>query len=303
VFSLQLHKLHKSNYQFAGVLSTPLTHSFPSGLMSGRRRDGVLVPDHSQNHAQSIPAAQKRVQAADIEFVQQYLQRFGYLDVSAELNTEVIGETTSRALELFQEFFGLPRTGELNEATMEAIKRPRCGLPDLSNSVVFVTRCPWRQATLSFAFDAGTPDIAGTTEFQAVRAAISTWQPVCPLIFSEVRASENPNVLIGWRPPNDPDLDMTGSVIAHADFPPDCSIVTNTLPKPLHFDDEHPWGTTGVVTELDVQSVALHEFGHILGLQHSSISNAVMFPSISFGEIKRELTNDDLEGINDLYSN
>lgn len=258
------------------------------------------MPDHPRDHIRSIPGAQ----AAGVESVQQYLQRFGYLDVpgDTELSMEVLDEATSRALELFQEFFGLPRTGELDEVTREVMARFRCGLPDLSSSLAFVSRCPWRQATLSFAFDIGTPDIAGATELQAVATAIATWQSVCPLTFIEVGSSENPNVLIGWRPPNDPDLDMTGSVIAHADFPPDCSIVTNTLPKPLHFDDEHLWSTTGATTALDVQSVALHEFGHILGLQHSNIASAVMFPTIGVGEIKRELTRDDRDGISDLYS-
>ncbi len=262
------------------------------------------MPDHPRDHNQSIPTARKGVQAAGVEFVQQYLQRFGYLDVpgATELSMGVTDEATSRALELFQEFFGIPRTGQFDEVTREVMARPRCGLPDLSSSVTFVSRCPWRQATLSFAFDIGTPDIAGNIELQAVTTAISTWQAVCPLTFIEVGSSENPNVLIGWRPPNDPDLDMTGSVIAHADFPPDCSIVTNTLPKPLHFDDEHRWSTTGATIALDVQSVALHEFGHILGLEHSTIASAVMFPTIGFGEIKRELTQDDRDGISNLYS-
>ena len=262
------------------------------------------MPDNSWDHLQSIPTALKGERTQGIDFIQRYLRRFGYLDLpgDTELTAETIDEATSRALELFQEFFGLPRTGDFDELTREVMVRPRCGLPDLSSSVAFVSRCPWRQAILSFAFDIGTLDVSGTAEFQAVRTAIATWQVVCPLPFSEIGSNQNPDVLIGWRPPNDPDLDMTGSVIAHADFPPDCDIVTDTLPKPLHFDDEHLWSTTGAATALDVESVALHEFGHILGLQHSTFPSAVMFPTIALGEIKRELAQDDRSGIVDLYS-
>lgn len=262
------------------------------------------MPNNSWDYMRSIPTAREGDRVPGIEFIQRYLLRFGYLAVpgDTELVTGTIDEVTSSALRSFQEFFGLPRTGEFDEATREAMTRPRCGLPDLASSVAFVSRCPWRQAILSFAFDIGTLDVAGTTEFQAVRAAIATWQVVCPLPFNEVGSNQSPDVLIGWRPPNDPDLDMTGSVIAHADFPPDCDIVTDTLPKPLHFDDEHLWNTTGAAAALDVESVALHEFGHILGLQHSNISSAVMFPTIAFGEIKRELAQDDRDGILDLYS-
>ncbi len=262
------------------------------------------MPNNSWEHMRSIPTARQGDRVPDIELIRHYLRRFGYLAAASdiELMTGVVDEATSSALETFQEFFGLPRTGEFDEATREAMVRPRCGLPDLGSSVAFDTRCPWRQATLSFAFDIGTLDVAGATEFQAARTAIATWQVVCPLPFREVASSQNPNVLIGWRSSRDPDLDMTGGVIAHADFPPDCDIVTNTLPKPLHFDDGHLWNTIGTASAFDVETVALHEFGHILGLQHSNISSAVMFPTIALGEIKRELTQDDRDGIADLYS-
>src|ERR671917_2295780 len=156
------------------------------------------MPDDPWDHTQSIPTARKGGQAAGVEFVQQYLQRFGYLDVpgATELSMGVTDEATSRALELFQEFFGIPRTGEFDELTREVMVRPRCGLPDLSSSVAFVSRCPWRQAILSFAFDIGTLDVSGTAEFQAVRTAIATWQVVCPLPFSEVGSNQSPDVLI-----------------------------------------------------------------------------------------------------------
>jgi peptidoglycan hydrolase-like protein with peptidoglycan-binding domain len=268
------------------------------------RRDGVFVSDNSWDDIQSVPTIQKGDQVEGVTLIQRYLRRFGYLDAlgDAELTTGVMDEATSSAIRSFQEFFGLPRTGEFDEVTREVMVRFRCGLPDVGISVGFSSRCPWRQNALSFAFDIGTLDIAGTAEFQAVRTAIATWQVVCPLPFGEVGPDRNPNVLIGWRPPNDPDLDMAGSVIAHADFPPDCGIITDSLPKPLHFDDEHLWSTTGAVTALDVESVGLHEFGHILGLQHSNVASAVMFPTIGLGEIKRELTQDDRDGILDLYS-
>jgi hypothetical protein len=261
------------------------------------------VSNNSWDDIQSVPTVRKGDRANGVELIQRYLWRFGYLDVGdTGLMTGVVDAATSSAIRSFQEFFGLPRTCEFDEVTREVMARLRCGLPDLGSPAAFSTRCPWRQAVLSFAFDVGTLDIAGTAEFQAVRTAIATWQVVCPLPFNEVGPNQNPNVLIGWRPPNDPDLNMTGSIIAHADFPPDCGIVTNTLPKPLHFDDEHLWSTTGAATSLDVETVALHEFGHILGLQHSNILNAVMFPTIDLGELKRELTQDDREGILDLYS-
>ena len=95
---------------------------------------------------------------------------------------------------------------------------------------------------------------------------------------------------------------MVGGVLAHADFPPGCGVVTNTLPKPVHFDDsEHQWVIGAVASGFDVETVALHELGHILGLQHSDVAGSVMFPSVSSNSTKRVLTADDLGGIRELY--
>ena len=51
----------------------------------------------------------------------------------------------------------------------------------------------------------------------------------------------------------------------------------------------------------DVETVALHELGHILGLQHSDVPGSVMFPSVDDNTTKRALTADDLSGIRQLY--
>ncbi|MFH1862028.1 MAG: matrixin family metalloprotease [bacterium] len=53
--------------------------------------------------------------------------------------------------------------------------------------------------------------------------------------------------------------------------------------------------------EFDVQSVATHELGHVLGLDHTPISAAIMYYAIGYGQIKRTLHQDDIDGITYIY--
>lgn len=69
----------------------------------------------------------------------------------------------------------------------------------------------------------------------------------------------------------------------------------------IEFDSGRPWttGTSGVV--IDLKSVAIHEFGHALGLGHSNIQDAVMYPTYFTGQLKRSLHQDDIEGLIAIY--
>lgn len=51
----------------------------------------------------------------------------------------------------------------------------------------------------------------------------------------------------------------------------------------------------------DIQTHALHELGHALGLAHSADSNAVMYAIIPPGLVRRTLAPDDINGIKALY--
>ena len=185
---------------------------------------------------------------ADPQFaaVQRFLERFGYLPSAGAgagptVATGQLDDPTSEALALYQRRHALPVTGVFDEATRAQMSKHRCGMPDLDNGVAFVTRCAWPTPQLTFAFEDGTADTGG--EFNAVRAAVRDAGPRrCRSASPRSRATQSPDVAIDWRPAADPDHSMIGGILAHADFPPACGVITNTLPKPVHFDDsEHAW--------------------------------------------------------------
>ncbi|HVK19815.1 MAG TPA: RICIN domain-containing protein [Actinokineospora sp.] len=264
--------------------------------------------------------AEARVDEAPDGFdqVQEYLRRFGYLtdDTNVEQADELgakaaeakvtgtLDSDTSTALAQFQAVNSLSVTGVFDEATRGLMAQSRCLLPDppAPSPLAFSTACAWNKNALTYAFDAGTGDVAGDDERQAVRNAFITWSAAAPLAFREVATNQSPDLVIRWGNANCGDTDMTGGTLAHCDYPPGCGYYGNAIPRPLHFDDqEHAWGL-GTASAYDVESIALHEIGHFLGLQHSSDTSAVMYAyAPSAGSTKRVLTTDDIEGIRKLY--
>ena len=57
---------------------------------------------------------------------QNYLSNFGYTSHGRSGSNDAIS-----AIKKFQEFFGLPVTGRLDERTLEEMRKPRCGVKDL----------------------------------------------------------------------------------------------------------------------------------------------------------------------------
>lgn len=86
-------------------------------------------------------------------------------------------------------------------------------------------------------------------------------------------------------------FDGEGGVLAHAFGPSDGR---------LHFDEEETF------TDLSEQGtnllyVAVHEIGHNLGLRHSSVRDAVMYPAYLGYKPDLKLHSDDISGIQSIY--
>ena len=76
----------------------------------------------------------------------------------------------------------------------------------------------------------------------------------------------------------------------------DADIYTNTA-QPLYSSRE-----AGCSGEYDVDGIMAHEVGHVIGIGHSNVAGATMYPSVSACNTgNRTLAADDIAAKNDLY--
>jgi peptidoglycan hydrolase-like protein with peptidoglycan-binding domain len=246
----------------------------------------------------------------DVERLQHYLAEFGYLEspaldgfgvraarVGAPAREGTFDDATAAALRRFQEFVGVPPTGVLDEATLEKMAQPRCGFPDTAEFTLQGSK--WTKTNLTYAFQSFTPDLTQAQVRSAIQQAFALWAAVTPLSFTEVPTAAAHDILIRFVSGNHGDgsnFDGGGGVLAHAYYPPPGG---GTLAGDTHFDEAEAWTVNLPPSGIDLVTVAAHEFGHALGLAHSSVSGALMYPY--YGGAHRKLEADDIAGIQALY--
>jgi hypothetical protein len=91
---------------------------------------------------------------------------------------------------------------------------------------------------------------------------------------------------------------LTGYYISQAgdDRIYDADVYTNTS-QPLYSSRE-----AGCSGEYDIDGIMAHEVGHVIGIGHSNVSGATMYPSVSACNTgNRTLASDDIAARDDLY--
>jgi Matrixin len=173
-----------------------------------------------------------------------------------------------------------------------------------------------------FVTDRSVPGVTASELQAALTRAFNTWQgvPTAEIDFQHIGVTSA-------RPSDDDSMNVLGfqdrpeleRVLGQTEFTVDRRS-GDIVESDIFFNATFSWSvaTPGVTGRFDVESVALHEVGHLLGLGHSALgetelmpngrrrvisSGAVMFP-ISFGPANtadRELQPDDVAGVSDIY--
>ncbi|XP_022946065.1 metalloendoproteinase 5-MMP-like [Cucurbita moschata] len=252
-----------------------------------------------------------------------YLNKFGYIPNSPSNFSDLFDNVLQSALLTYQKNFNLNATGFLDDQTLAQIQLPRCGIADIINGASSMNsgspvahnatrfhsvshysffpgrpRWPDHRRDLTYAF---APENGLTDEVKGVfTRAFARWAAVTPLTFTAVESFRAADIRIGFYAGDHGDgepFDGVLGTLAHAFSPPSGH---------FHLDGDESWVVTGdlrsaPVTAIDLESVAVHEIGHLLGLGHSSVEESIMFPTITSRTRKVDLAVDDVTGIQELY--
>uniref|UniRef100_A0A3B3WNS8 Peptidase metallopeptidase domain-containing protein n=1 Tax=Poecilia mexicana TaxID=48701 RepID=A0A3B3WNS8_9TELE len=194
----------------------------------------------------------------------------------------------AKALKMMQRQMGLKETGKLDKPTLNAMKRPRCGVPDVANYLVAVEGR--NTMILNYSLD-----MESTVTDDVFARALKVWSDVTPLTFTRLLQGDA-DIMISFETGDHGDgspFDGKGGILAHT-FLPGMNFIVDA-----HFDNDEYW-TLGKGNGKSLFLLAAHEFGHGLGLNHSNVRNALMFPLYRYVE-DFSLDQDDIDGIQFLY--
>lgn len=170
----------------------------------------------------------------------------------------------------------------------------------------------WNRTNITWYIERGCNELSLPETKDLIKRAFKTWSDVSTLTFSEVSSISAADIVISWGN-NDHYTQVNNrfclnpftittpnvGVLAHAYGPPPHNYLTGDI----HFCDLHKWTPFGEANNVSISilSVAIHEIGHSLGLDHSNDRSAIMFKSYDPSNPKFLLSNDDIDGIRSLY--
>lgn len=245
-----------------------------------------------------------------ISQLKQYFRRFGYLP--AQNYNKSLESTIIR----YQSKLGLAVTGKLDFETLSQILAPRCGVPDSDTAaaprtlhatkdyVLFPGKPRWIRhipMKLTYAFSNDNMiNYLNISDIKLVfKRAFAKWASVIPVSFVVTDDYDFADIRIGFYSGDHGDgepFDGVLGVLAHS-FSPESG--------KFHLDAAEKWAvdfeTEKSPVAVDLESVAVHEIGHLLGLAHSPVKDAVMYPTLKPRDKKVDLALDDIRGVQALY--
>jgi len=153
-------------------------------------------------------------------------------------------------------------------------------------------------AALGYYFQTLTAQLAPSAQQGEFLRAMTEWSKYVKVTWAQAASSTSSrtvNILFATGAHGDGDpFDGKGGTLAHTFYPSPPN--SEPLAGDMHFDDAETWR---IGANTDLFSVALHELGHALGLQHADDPSAVMYP---YYRLVNGLSALDITSIQTLYA-
>uniref|UniRef100_A0A087Y3I6 Matrix metalloproteinase-9 n=1 Tax=Poecilia formosa TaxID=48698 RepID=A0A087Y3I6_POEFO len=173
---------------------------------------------------------------ADVELAQSYLKKFGYIETEqhGDFRSKV---SIAKSLKMMQRQMGLKETGELDKLTLEAMKRPRCGVPDVANYKLYAGEPKWDHNDITYRILNYSLHIDSILTDKVIARAFRVWSDVTPLTFTSLLQGDA-DIMISFETGDHGDpypFDGKDGRLAHA-FSPGVGIQGDA-----HFDNDEYW--------------------------------------------------------------
>ncbi|CAM5152186.1 unnamed protein product [Eretmochelys imbricata] len=202
------------------------------------------APLHSKPQAVISFPGELVSNVTDLQLAERYLLRFGYVEAEGQTRSRQV--SLGKALRRMQKQLGLEETGELDANTLDAMRAPRCGVPDVGSFLTFEGDLKWDHNDLTYRVLNYSPDLDASVIDDAFARAFKVWSDVTPLTFTRLQSGEA-DIMIQFGVQEHGDgypFDGKDGLLAHA-FPPGKGVQGDA-----HFDDDEFWTLgTGIVVK------------------------------------------------------
>ncbi|CAF0752684.1 unnamed protein product [Adineta steineri] len=151
------------------------------------------------------------------------------------------------------------------------MNRPHCGNADFQLARMGMGK--WSGSSLTWSLRSHPQQLSRERALALIQKAFDAWSVHIPLQIkacSTCKADFTIEAGSYQHGCNGGSFDGPNGVLAHAFLPTDGRI---------HFDADEPWTEESNGGGINFYSVAVHEIGHALGLNHNNNQNSIMFPS------------------------
>ena len=231
----------------------------------------------------------------EIRRVVAYLIHYGYLSgdiLAAGTDLAAALVKLRNAIQEFQRLAGIADEG-LSAATLIKMTEPRCGCADVQR--LGVEQARWRKNRLTYCVQAFVGGISQADQLDLIRLAWADWQAAADLSLTPTSNQATADIVISTGRGQGQGFDGPSGTLAWAYLPngQDGQLT-------MRFDFDERWTKDNPQAGILFRNVACHEFGHLLGLEHSRVSSALMAPFYSQGIVSPRQS-DDIPRIQALY--